>query len=108
MTRSTMVLATSVAAGLVYSLLSTTTPLSAQGQLSIQEVLATAKIAGACGILDSQVQYQKATKLDGGDAFVFRFWSTEATRLGKTLEEYSTQCNQAISAYGRLWGAAGR
>jgi hypothetical protein len=78
----------------------------AQEKFSVREILAMAKIAGACGILDSQVHFQKSTRLEGGEAFVFRYWSTEATRLGKTLQEYSDQCNQAISGYEKLWQAS--
>lgn len=79
---------------------------AAESTISVRGMLAMAKIAGANGILDSQLHFQKTTRLDGGEQFVFRFWSTEATRLGKTLKEYSDQCNQAISGYDKLWQAA--
>jgi hypothetical protein len=57
-------------------------PSVAQNELSSQGILAIAKMAGACGILDSMIQMQKTTKMPGGDEFVTRFWSVEAARLG--------------------------
>lgn len=74
---------------------------------SIQGMLAISKMAGACGILQQMSAFQAATKLEGGDEFVQRFWSTEAARLGKTPEEYIAGCNSAISAYEKLWEVAG-
>lgn len=65
-------------------------------------------MTGACGILDSMVQFQKTTRMDGGDAFVLRFWQVEATRLGMSVEQLSEQCNQSVSAYDKLWNAAAR
>ncbi len=80
----------------------------AQGRtpFSIQEVLSVGKIAGACGILDQQIHFQNTTKLEGGEAFIYRFWLSESARLGKSLEEYSKHCNAAIDAYKRLWDAS--
>ena len=68
-----------------------------------QGLLSTAKIAGACGILDSLIHFQNTTKMNGGDEFVSRFWSLEATRLGISVEELSTRCNQALAAYDTYW-----
>ncbi|MGQ0645613.1 MAG: hypothetical protein ACT4O3_08995 [Elusimicrobiota bacterium] len=81
-------------------------PASAKDDLSAQGILAIGKMAGACGILDSMIQFQQTTKLDGGDEFVTRFWSVEAARLGLSVEQLSTKCNQSVSAYGKLWDAA--
>ncbi len=78
----------------------------AQESLSVREILAIAKIAGACGILNSQIHFQESTKLDGGELFVTRFWTTEAARLGKTVQEHSAHCDQAITAYDKMWQAA--
>ena len=94
-------LAASVAVALLMPLLST-----AQDELSSQGILSVAKMAGACGILDSMIQMQKTTKMPGGDEFVVRFWSVEAARLGMTVEQLSQQCDESIAAYGRLWDAA--
>ena len=71
--------------------------------LSGQEVLATAKIAGACGILDSMIQFQKTTKMEGGDEFVARFWAVESARLGISVQQMSERCNEAITIYDKLW-----
>jgi len=75
------------------------------GSESALELLATAKITGACGILDSLIYFQKTTKLNGGDDFVTRFWSFEAARMGKSVEELSTACNQAVTVYDTYWKA---
>jgi len=45
----------------------------AEDNLSGQEVMAMSKIAGACGILDSMIYFQKTTKMPGNDDFVTRF-----------------------------------
>ena len=55
---------------------------------------------------DSIIQFQQTTKLEGGDEFVTRFWSVEAARLGMSVEQLSTKCNQSVAAYGKLWDAA--
>lgn len=78
----------------------------AQDDLSARGLLSVAKMAGACGVLDSMIQLQKTTKLPGGDDFVVRLWSTEAARLGLTVQQLSEKCNQSVAAYNRLWSAA--
>jgi len=74
-----------------------------QDGVSMQGMLATAKYAGACGILDSLIQFQKTTKMDGGDDFVARFWAVEAARLGLSIQQLSERCNQSILAYEQFW-----
>lgn len=81
-------------------------PVSAQDDLSPQGILAIAKIAGACGILDSMIGFQKTTRMDGGEAFVLRFWEVEAARLGMSVQQLSDKCNQSVSAYDKLWKAS--
>src|SRR5690606_7956031 len=49
-------------------------PAHAADDLSPQGLLSVAKMAGACGILDSMIQLQRTTKLPGGEEFVTRFW----------------------------------
>lgn len=78
---------------------------NAQNDLSGQEVLAIAKMSGACGILNSMIYFQKTTKIPGSDEFVMRFWSAEAARLGFSMQEYSNHCNQSIAVYDKLWKA---
>ena len=75
----------------------------ANGKLSGQEVLSTAKIAGAFGILDSMIHLQKTTKMEGGNEFVSRFWAVEAARLGVSVQQMSKQCDDAITLYDKLW-----
>jgi len=84
---------------------STASPLRAADKLSPQAVLAVAKMAGACGILDSLIQQQKSTKLPGGNEFVARFWSAEATQLGYSVQQLSDICSKSVAAYDRLWAA---
>lgn len=76
-------------------------------KLSGQEVLSTAKIAGACGILDSMIHLQKTTKMEGGNEFVTRFWAVEAARLGISVQQMSKQCDDAITLYDKLWKSMG-
>lgn len=82
-----------------------TSPASAE--LSAQGILAISKMSGACGILDSMINFQKTTRMEGGEAFVLRFWEVEAARLGMSVQQLSQQCNQSVSAYDKLWKAAG-
>jgi hypothetical protein len=70
-----------------------------------QKMLAVAKMAGACGILDSMIQLQSTTKMQGGDEFVARFWSVEAARLGLTVSQLSETCTKSIKAYDEVWKA---
>ena len=72
------------------------------GAISIESLLAVGKGAGACGIMTLQVEFQHTTKMASGDEFIVRFWTTEAARLGMTLQGYIDHCKQALSAYGRL------
>lgn len=71
-------------------------------QVTLPGVMAIAKMAGACGILDSQLTFQKTTKMAGGDEFIVRYWAAEAARLGVTMKKYSETCDTAITAYGRV------
>ena len=75
----------------------------AEDDLSGHGVMATSKIAGACGILDSTIHFQKTTQMLGGDDFLSRFWVAEAARLGLSMQEYVDRCNQAIALYDKLW-----
>ena len=70
-----------------------------------QELLAVAKVTGACGILDSMIEFQKTTKMPGGNEFVSRFWSVEAARMGITVAQLSERCNKAVAMYDQLWQA---
>ena len=79
---------------------------TANDELTLQGMLATAKIAGACGIMDSMIDLQRTTKLAGGDEFVTRFWSVEAARLGLTVEQLSDRCTKAIAGYDKMWALA--
>lgn len=76
--------------------------LYAEEPLKIQGILAIAKMTGACGILNSMTHFQKTTQMPGGNDFIVRFWSTEATRLGMSEDQYIENCNSSISTYDRM------
>lgn len=76
---------------------------AATDELSMQDVIAVAKMTGACGILQSMSAFQANTQLEAGDEFLSRFWQSEAARLGKSSEQYLKDCQAAIAAYERLW-----
>ena len=76
-------------------------------ELTAQSLLAVGKGTGACGILNMQLIFQDTTGMDGGNEFIVRFWTTEAARLGMTLERYAEHCKTTIASYDRLWEIAG-
>jgi hypothetical protein len=71
-----------------------------------QRILSVAKFTGGCGILESMVHFQKATQMPGGDNFIARFWTTEATRIGFSMQEYVDNCNKSTDIYNQLWKAS--
>ncbi len=73
---------------------------------TVQGVLALSKFTGTCGILDSMISFQNATQMPGGDEFVSRFWTTEATRLGISMQQYIDRCNESVDMYNKIWKAA--
>jgi hypothetical protein len=75
-------------------------------ELTLQGFLVVGKSAGACGILTQQLTFQETTQMSGGNEFFIRFWTTEAARLGMTLEQYVEHCKTAVSSYGKLWEMA--
>lgn len=78
---------------------------NAEDELSAQGIMAISKAAGACGILNSMLYFQKSTQMPEGDKFIVRFWTAEAARLGESIEKYSEKCNKAIASYNKLWNA---
>jgi hypothetical protein len=91
---------------LIFVTMSLAAPTFAADDLSAQGLLSVAKMAGACGILDSMIQLQKSTNISGGNEFVSRFWTVEAARLGYTVKQLSETCDKSIAAYNRLWTTA--
>ena len=81
-------------------------PVYAEDNTDVHGILAIAKFTGACGVMDSMINLQETTKLEGGDEFVLRFWKVEAARLGMTVQEFSKQCDDAVEAYNKLWNLA--
>jgi len=62
-------------------------------------ILAIAKYAGMCGILDSQMRFQKETAMPGGEEFLERFWIMESARQGLSIIELAEKCNQSVGMY---------
>lgn len=85
----------------------TSTTAMANDDVSPRHALAVAKMAGACGVLDSLIQFQKTTRMEGGESFVLRFWKLEAARLGMSVEGLSQRCDESIANYRVLWDASG-
>lgn len=68
----------------------------------ISEALIEAKVTGMCGALKQMAAFQETTKMKGGDDFIFRFYSTEAARLGQSLQEFLLRCESATKNYAEL------
>lgn len=69
------------------------------------ELLATAKMSGACGVLGQMVSFQESTKMAGGTQFLNRFMTTEAARLGFTLDQYVANCRAIHEKYQVIYDA---
>lgn len=63
------------------------------------ELLAAAKLSGACGIVGQMASFQDSTKMAGGTEFLNRFMIAEAARLGWTLDQYLERCRGALKVY---------
>ena len=63
------------------------------------EILAVGKMSGACGIFKLQIEFQENILMPGGIEFIERFWTTEAARLGVSLQDYAKQCGEYVEAY---------
>lgn len=66
---------------------------------SIGDLLITAKMTGMCGVIETMMNFQETTQMDGGFEFIERFWSSEAARLGWTVGEMMLLCNSSVAAY---------
>lgn len=63
------------------------------------EMMVVAKATGMCGVFSQMANFQQTTKMKGGDEFVVRFLTTEAVRLGHTLESFMAQCPEVVKKY---------
>lgn len=77
----------------------------AEDDLSIESLMALGKLTGACGIMNSQIVFQQTTGMPEGDEFLVRYWTTEAARLGMTIEKYGASCSQSIDSYDQFIAA---
>lgn len=81
-------------------------PTTPREGLNLQSFLVVGKAAGACGIFTQQLTFQETTQMAGGNEFVVRFWTTEAARLGMSMQQYVDQCKTTLASYGKLWEMA--
>lgn len=65
----------------------------------IIKMMVVAKATGMCGVFTQMVNFQQATKMTGGDEFIVRFLTTEAVRLGHTLDSFMAQCPDVVKKY---------
>jgi len=73
--------------------------------VSATELLASAKLSGACGIIVQMADFQQSTKMAGGTEFLYRFTNTEAARLGWTVDQYLEHCRTAHKVYQTYYDA---
>lgn len=71
----------------------------------IMQLMASAKFSGGCGIIGQMMEFQRSTKMDGGDAFILRFLNTESARLGFSVEQYLRYCKDSNELYEQYWSA---
>lgn len=96
-----------ISKNLFFSALLCGLPLVSGGAMASNEddllgLLAVAKMTGICGNFQQMIQFQNSTKMEGGDAFIARFYATEAARLGWTQDEYAKLCLESIEKYNML------
>lgn len=65
----------------------------------IIDMMIVAKATGMCGTFTQMITFQETTKMTGGDEFIIRFLSTEAVRLGHTLDSFMAQCPNVVKKY---------
>lgn len=71
-------------------------------EIEAQSILAVAKLAGGCGMIQQMVAFQNSTKMLGGDEFLVRFLATESARLGFATDSYVEFCAGAINLYSTM------
>ena len=72
---------------------------------TVTGLMVSAKFSGGCGIIGQMVEFQRTTKMDGGDAFILRFLNTESARLGFSVEQYMQYCKDSNTLYERYLDA---
>jgi len=65
------------------------------------DMMVGAKFTGVCGVFAQMAIFQDSTKMTGGDEFIVRFISTEAARLGHTLDSFTAKCPGIVEKYDR-------
>ena len=75
------------------------------GPADVTAAVAAAKLTGACGVLQSLVNFETTTRMNGGDALIVRFVRMEVARLGMTVDDYFQSCKQAIAISDRVASA---
>jgi hypothetical protein len=59
----------------------------------------SAKFTGGCTTLVQMAEFQKSTKMPGGDEFLERFLGMESARLGMSPAQYVQACADADRVY---------
>lgn len=59
----------------------------------------SARISGGCTLLVQMAEFQKSTKMPGGDEFLERFLGMESARLGISPAQYVKMCADADRVY---------
>ncbi|MGO4309902.1 hypothetical protein AB4Z35_08490 [Pseudomonas sp. KB_15] len=81
-------------------LLSTCAAVADQTELQqIHGAFISAKFTGGCSTLVQMAEFQKSTKMPGGDEFLERFLGMESARLGMTTAQYVKACADAARVY---------
>ncbi|MGB5966680.1 MAG: hypothetical protein WBG65_14250 [Sulfurimonadaceae bacterium] len=70
-------------------------------------LLIVAKATGMCGTIKQLTSFQESTKMPGGDEFILRFVNTEAARLGKTVPQFLSKCQNSVSIYTKTMQSLG-
>lgn len=68
----------------------------------LQMIIVNSKLHGMCGVFDQLSEFQRVTKMPGGDEFRRRFFNTELARLGINATQYAQVCKSAASKYGTV------
>jgi hypothetical protein len=69
------------------------------GSSYFYDMLVQAKYTGMCGAFRQMGLFQESTKMPGGDEFITRFISTEATRMNVSFEQLLSRCSMTAKAY---------
>jgi len=77
--------------------------LCAQADIAaLSEVMTNAHKAGRCSVISELAEFQRAQKMEGGDAFVIAFVRKEAANRNLSFEALLKECENETGKYGSL------